>query len=200
MDKKLISSGTLICFFIFFALVIISLLRLFITVHFRVSSLTVPNNGQAREKNEISIESQSAQAGVSTELPLILQSSPGIVQGFPALKAESPAAAENPFLSQAHPVDNQAQQEGGYAGIVGPINAPLTDKQIMEDIQRENEVKEKIRRIRAERDAQAAKVLRIAQAEERQSAGSPAELMQYSQDIPPADIVAKVKSGQLAAH
>lgn len=138
------------------------------------------------------------------------------------IPAQPPSAAFDPstdFMSpQAPPVASSAgsigAQPGAAAGAstqqapsglgdadIVSANAPMTDSQIMERVELENQKQEKIEEIIAARDRQAEAVLRSALAAE----GSPAQEQQvipsnFTREDPPDAIIRKLKSHQLVAH
>ena len=99
------------------------------------------------------------------------------------------------------PLQNQVEQQEVNPSAVIPINAPMTDQQILEGIQQQNQKQQAIQQITDNRNAEAVQVMRNAEVTQSQSENNQQVISSdHTVTLPPADIVAKLKSHQFTAH
>ena len=112
-----------------------------------------------------------------------------------------PMAGEKVPASSKQSLQNQAIGQESQSLAAPTINAPMTDAQIQESIQQQNQRQQAAQQIIAKRDEVAIQVMRNAEAVQSNSANNQQVIPSDSpRATPPADIVAKLKAHQLTAH
>lgn len=170
------------------------------------TSLPPEGSGIAPVSQETKSSLRSDQAGSpitgSNRLPRNISPEAVASRGVPATSiskgsVEAPAASPVSAMS----AQSQAEQQEVQPVLPVPVNAPLSDEQILEQVRQQDRSVQALQRNTAARDAQAAQVLRNIAAGINQPAGTQEVMSSDSpRPTPPAEIVQKIKSHQLTAH
>jgi len=156
-----------------------------------------PISKEAEFSSQINIENNPAStAGI---IPKIVN--PEVVAPETVVTANKPASIQAVPYAPGQSSQSQVAQQETQETTVTPINAPMTDQQILESIQQQNQRQQTIQQITANRNAVAVNVMRNAETAQSQSANNQQVIPSDSPGaLPPADIVAKLKSHKLTAH
>ena len=147
--------------------------------------------------SQVNLESNPASsAGITNKMANPEAMAPGT-----AVTANKSASVQAPSYVPGESLQGQVAQQEAQETKVIPINAPMTDQQILEAIQKQNQRQQTIQQITASRDTLAVKVMHNVKTAQSQSVNSQQVIpSDYPKALPPADIVAKLKSHQLTAH
>ena len=183
---------------------VISLIQMWIAHQgsLEVSSSTGVLNPESISKeagfpSQVNIENNPA----STADIIQKKVNPEVVAPEAVVIANKPASVQAVPYSLGQSSQSQVTQQEAQQTTVIPINAPMTDQQILEGIRQQNQRQQTIQQITANRYAAAVQVMRNAETAQSKSANSQQVIpSDYPKALPPADIVAKLKSHQLTGH
>lgn len=218
MDKKLKISSLLIWMMVLLLglLGVICLMQLWM-VHqgsVGVSSSTVvlspePISKEAESLSQVNRENNyAATVGIISKIAnpeiiapetVVTTNNPASIQGVSSIPVQSSDQAVPSVPAQSS--ESQVEQQEARAASTVSVNAPMTDRKILESIQQQNQRQQALQQVIANRDAIAAQVIRNAKITQGQSTSNQQLIpSDYSSPVAPADIRAKLKSNQLIAH
>ncbi len=143
-------------------------------------------NAGAASREKVSVPSTGASAAISSP---VVSGQRGAIPKAPV--SPNTAAPMNPESVQ--------QQDQSAAPVI--LNAPMSDQQILEGIESQNQANRSLQKMLDKRDREATQVRRAVAAEQltqqKEQQKMPSD---FSREQPPEDIVIKLKTHQLTAH